>query len=250
MRELSVGARYGFRGLSMLTTPGIRRFVLVPLLINIAVFGSAIWWLSRWLAPRVSGWVESAVSWLPTWLDWLAGVLSALMWLVFGLGALVAVFYTFSAVANLLAAPFNGLLAEKVEAQLTGKSSDSGVSIWKEIAVAPMQELRKMLYFLLWAVPLAILFLIPGLNLAAPFLWALFSAWMLALQYLDYPLGNHAIRFSAQRAMIRERRSLGLGFGAAVLLMTLVPVLNFLAMPAAVVGATALWVERLRPEAG
>jgi len=250
MRELSVGARYGIRGLSMLTTPGLRRFVLVPLMINIVVFGSAIWWLSRWLAIRVGGWVESAVSWLPSWLDWLAGILSGLMWLVFGLGALVAVFYTFSAVANLLAAPFNGLLAEKVEAQLTGQSSDSGVSIWKEIVVAPMQEVRKMLYFLLWALPLAILFLIPGLNLAAPFVWALFSAWMLALQYLDYPMGNHAIRFRAQRALLRERRSLGLGFGAVVLLMTLVPILNFLAMPAAVVGATALWVERLRPEAG
>ena len=249
MWEFKDGAHYAIRGLGLLTKPGLRRFVIVPLFINIAVFGSALWWLSSWLGSRVSAWAEAAVSWLPDWLGWVSAMLSGLMWIVFGLGALVVVFYLFSAVANLLAAPFNGLLAEKVEAQLTGKAPENSVSIWKEIAVAPMQEVWKLFYFVVWAIPLAILFLIPGVNLAAPFVWAVFSAWMLALQYLDYPLGNHAIRFKAQRAMIRRRRGLGLGFGSVVLVLTMVPILNFLAMPAAVVGATALWVEKLRSEA-
>ena len=42
---------------------------------------------------------------------------------------------------------------------------------------------------------------------------------------------------------------LALGFGAGLMLMTLVPVLNFLAMPVGVTGATALWVERLKNQA-
>ncbi len=249
MWEFKDGAHYAIRGLSLLTKPGLRRFVIMPLLINIAVFGSALWWLFSRLGPRVSAWSEAAVSWLPDWLGWVSTMLSGLMWIVFGLGALVVVFYLFSAVANLLAAPFNGLLAEKVEAQLTGTAPDSSVSIWKEIAVAPAQELGKLFYFLVWAIPLAVLFLIPGINLAAPIVWGVFSAWMLALQYLDYPLGNHAIRFKAQRAMMRQRRGLGLGFGSVVMVLTTVPILNFLAMPAAVVGATVLWVEKLKSEA-
>jgi CysZ protein len=145
-----------------------------------------------------------------------------------------------------LASPFNGLLAEKVEHLHTGTVSDTGISIWREIAVAPAQEIRKMLYFLVWAIPFLILFLIPGINIAAPFLWAAFSAWMLSLQYVDYPLGNRGLRFVEQRAMMRNNRQLSLGFGAVVLVLTMIPVVNFVAMPAAVIGATYLALDHLR----
>jgi len=77
-------------------------------------------------------------------------------------------------------------------------------------------------------------------------LWFLYTAWMLAFQYVDYPMGNHGYKFTAIRARLRGRRLLGLGFGAATAAMTLVPVLNFVVMPAAVAGATALWVRELR----
>ncbi|MCP5459961.1 MAG: EI24 domain-containing protein, partial [Gammaproteobacteria bacterium] len=76
------------------------------------------------------------------------------------------------------------------------------------------------------------------------FLWLAFSIWMLALQYADYPMSNHGLRFREQRRLLSQRRMLALGFGSAVLLMTLVPILNFLVMPAAVIGATLMWVEQ------
>lgn len=96
------------------------------------------------------------------------------------------------------------------------------------------------------ALPLGLLFLIPGINVAAPFIWALFSAWMLAIEYLDYPMANHALHFATQRRILRGNRLLAYGFGGGTLLLTMIPVLNFIAMPAAVAGATALWVEELR----
>ena len=90
------------------------------------------------------------------------------------------------------------------------------------------------------------LFFIPGINLAAPFLWFMFSAWMLSLEYLDYPMGNHGLLFSDQRPIINQRRFMSLGFGGAVNVAVMIPVANFIIMPAAVAGATALWVEQLR----
>ncbi len=42
------------------------------------------------------------------------------------------------------------------------------------------------------------------------------------------------------------RRPMMLGFGAVVLLYTMVPVLNFFAMPAAVIGASLLTAEKLK----
>ena len=85
------------------------------------------------------------------------------------------------------------------------------------------------------------------LVVAWAFLWVLLGAWMMALEYLEYPLNNHGRLFPEVRALLRQRRGLALGFGGAVLLLTLIPVLNFVAMPVAVAGATRLCVERLRP---
>jgi CysZ protein len=55
--------------------------------------------------------------------------------------------------------------------------------------------------------------------------------------------------FKQERALMRRNKPLALGFGAGLMLMTLVPVLNFLAMPVGVTGATALWAERLKNQA-
>jgi CysZ protein len=71
---------------------------------------------------------------------------------------------------------------------------------------------------------------------------------MLTIEYADYPMGNNGLKFREIRARLRRRRLLGLGFGAATAGLTMVPVLNFIAMPSAVAGATALWVRELRTE--
>jgi CysZ protein len=238
-----IGAAGLLRGAKLLNTPGLRRFVIIPVTINVLVFALSIGVLLQQFTPLVEKWV----GYLPAWLEWLEW----LFWLFFALAAILVVFYTFSILANLIAAPFNGLLAEAVEKHLTGKPLPGGGSLLGALREAPsaiFDELRKIGYFLLRAVPLLILFWIPLLNLAAPVLWALFSAWMMAVEYGDYPMGNHNIRFAEQRRRLGQKRMLSLGFGGATLLATMIPLVNFLVMPAAVAGATALWVERLKSE--
>ncbi len=237
------GASYMIKGMGLIMAPGLRRFVLVPLLINVAVFVSAIWYgitafesFTLWMQSKVPSWLQ--------WLEWL-------LWPLFVLTLLILVFYGFSLVANLIAAPFNGLLAEKVELHLTGRPLSEGGGLnraLRELVPTLIDELGKLLYALLWAIPFLILFLIPGINLAAPVLWFLYSAWMFALEYTDYPMGNHGIKAREMRARLRQRRLLGLGFGAATAGLTMVPVVNFIVMPSAVAGATAMWVRELKSE--
>jgi len=109
------GAGYLLRGMRLITQLGFRRFVFMPLLINILVFSAAIWYgFSRF--KSFLAWMESELlSWLQ-WLDWF-------LWPMFILALVVFVFYSFTLVANLLAAPFNGLLAEKVERHLTAAAA-------------------------------------------------------------------------------------------------------------------------------
>ena len=226
------GAAYLLQGLRLLGRPGLRRYFVIPLGINIVVF-TLLGWLGisqfsvflDWLLPE-SGWLH---------------LLRWLLWPLFALAMLLLTFYSFTAVANLIAAPFNALLAEKVELHLTGRGpAQPPGSLLASLAPAIRSELRKLGYFLLRALPLLLLFVIPGVNLLASPLWLLFNAWYLSLEYIDYPMGNEGFGFTEQHAWMRGRRGLALGFGGAATLLMLVPILNFAAMPAAVAGATAL----------
>lgn len=244
LKPFLAGAGYLLRGLRLVIEPGLRRYVALPLLINALVFAGLLWLA----ADQFGVLVDAILPALPQWLAWLAGVL----WLLFFVAAAVLVFFTFSVIANLIAAPFNDLLAEAVERRLSGRAPPGGGGLWQAVKGAPgamLDELRKLGYFIRWALPLLILFLIPGVNLIAPLVWAVFTAWILALEYADYPMGNHDLRPDRQRRILGRQRWLSLGFGTGVMLATLIPLANFLVMPAAVAGASALWVDRLRSEA-
>ena len=236
------GALYFVRGFAIVTRPGIRGYVVIPLLINATLFTTLIYFGASWL-------VGFATDMLPGWLDFLAWILVP----GFVVTALMAGFYTFNLIANLIAAPFNGLLAEAVERHLTGRSPPSAGRGWgafvKELGPTVMAELRKLAYVAIRSLPPLLLFLIPGVNVVAPFVWMVLGAWMLAVTYVDYPMANHGIGFAELRARLADRRLLSLGFGGAAVAALAVPVLNFLVIPCAVAGATAMWVEQFDDDA-
>ena len=93
-----------------------------------------------------------------------------------------------------------------------------------------------------------ILFVIPGVNVFAPFVWILFSAWAIVVEYADIPMSNRGLSGKQVRLMLQQQRMVSFGFGATGLLMTSVPIINFLAMPACVAGATIMCVERFAPD--
>jgi len=235
------GILYFFQGLRLIVQPELRRYVMIPLLINVNLFGGLMWFgasqfevFMNWLMPELPGWLQ--------WAEWL-------LWAVFAVSALLILFFTFSLLANIVAAPFNGLLAEAVEIYLSGERMDSAggwQKMLREIIPTIIDELRKLLYLLMWSVPFLLLFLIPGINLIAPFTWLAFSAWMLTVEYADYPMGNHGLRSDEQKQRLGNKRLLSLGFGGAVTVATMIPIVNFLVMPAAVAGATAMWVRQFK----
>ena len=50
------------------------------------------------------------------------------------------------------------------------------------------------------------------------------------------------------RSALRRHKSANMQFGALVSLFTMIPILNLVIMPVAVCGATAMWVDRYRPQ--
>ena len=229
-----------FQGLRQIIAPGLRRFVLVPLLVNLIIFSTLAYVGVHYFEVVLDAWLPES-SWL-AYLRWL-------FWLLFALTYAVMLFFTFTLLANLIAAPFNSLLAARVEERLTGAlPPEDRTSLIKTIAPTITSEIGKLGYLITRAIPLLILMLVPGLNLLASVGWLLFGAWFLAVEYADYPMANHALNGSKQRERLRARRFKSLAFGAGVTVMMLIPVLQFAAMPAAVAGATRLWVDDLQPQ--
>jgi CysZ protein len=199
------------------------------LCVNALIFSLAAFYL----VERLTALAERFV---PGWLEWL-------LWPLLLVAVLAMVAFGFSFLANLIATPFNDRLSLAVQRRLTGQGAGGA----RPVAKAWLSELGKLAHAALCILPVAVLFLVPGLQLLATPLWFLVAAWLLALEYADYPMGNDGLDARTQRALLARHRPLALGFGLAALALTLIPVINCIAMPAAVAGATALWIERLRP---
>src|SRR3990167_7736677 len=112
MNDALAGIHYFFSGFFLITLPGLRRFVVIPLLINIAVF-IILFMLTRNLVGEFNAWFAAL---LPSWLRWLSWIL----WILFIASFFLFFVYAFVTIANIIAAPFNSFLSEKVELHLTG----------------------------------------------------------------------------------------------------------------------------------
>ena len=107
------------------------------------------------------------MGWIPSWLSFLEWIL----WPLVGLAASLFTGYLFTAVAILIASPFNALLAEKAEELITGEQVDSLEGIGAALAAVPrgiMREIRKLLYYLPMFAFVLVLTFIPVINVVSP----------------------------------------------------------------------------------
>ena len=237
------GATYFMSGLGLINTSRIRRYVLMPLLINIIVFSAGLWFAIN----QFEIFIAWALSDLPGWLSWLEWI----MWPLFALTFYGLVFFSFSIIANILASPFNGPLAAAVERHLTGEQNTTTSKTFIEEAKYSIgNEFIKLKHSLFLMMPLAFLSLMslafPLISPLVAVLWMLYTVWVLTLEYADFPMANHGMAFRHIRAKLAEKRFLSLGFGSIVMLATMIPVINFLVMPIAVAGATKMYIQEFK----
>lgn len=239
--------RFFMKGLSIVFSPGIKRYVAIPLAINSLLFMVAIWVGFSYIGELI----DALMPTLPEWLAFFDWLVSGLLYLLFGLICILIVFFTFSALANVIAAPFNDLLCTAVAKKLDGENAFPNTEekpFVQTIVPSIMHEVRKLLYFIIWSIPFVILLIIPGINIVGAVLWFLFSAWMLNYEYMEYPMSQDNLDFAAQKTQLKSRKFLSLSYGSIISAATLIPLVNFLVMPVAVAGATAIWVELSKKE--
>lgn len=239
--------------LSPLATPGliiegfkllwhrrIRWLVIIPLILNILLFSAVTWVAGIWVGDLLN-WFTASV---PEWLQWLAWVI----WLLFVLLVLVIYAFTFTLFANLIGSPFYGIIAERVIAMERGDSDQAPQTLAILLATARdsfLRELQILAYMLPRTVGVLLVTLIisfiPVINIFAPLIAGSWAAWIMAVQYFDYPADLDQKSFREARQIAGQQRLLSLGFGFSALGAAAVPVLNLLLLPATVIGGTLLW---------
>lgn len=238
------GVSFFLQGFSLIRTKGLKRFVFIPFTVNLILFSIATYFLVGQIDEGVKYIIDLIPDW--DWLAWFKQGISYILWPLAVITILLVFALLFGTLANWIAAPFNGLLAEKVELHLTGQSlGDTGISdVIKDIPRTLGRELAKLAYYIPRAIGFLILFFL--LPVVGQVLWFMFSAWMMAIQYCDYAFDNHKVPFKTMRSSLNKSRSNSFSFGIMVTVFSMIPIVNLLIMPVAICGATSMWVSDLR----
>ena len=226
-------------GLKVLLSSGYRKFILIPLIANGILFVVFAMMLFS-LLPSSLQWL---ISWIPDWLSYME-------WFIYSVaGVLFLLIYgmSFSVITNIFAAPFNGLLAEKIQREAGLKLPEESIS--SVIVRTLARELRKLVYFvgygIIVGVCLFFLAMVPFVQLIVPVLALTWMFWCLAIQYLDYAADNNQQSFDQLRKDAKKPFISTFGFGGIVAGLLMVPIVNIFVMPAAVAGGTLLWIKKI-----
>ncbi len=223
-----------FAGLKLALSKPCRLYVIIPICVNLIIFSVLTWLSVNYLTELIT----SLTGPLPGFLE---AIISTILYFTL----IVAGCFLFSTVATIIASPFYGLLAEKVELLETGRrpNDDTLFDVIKQTPRIIAREIHKQMFFLPRAFICLIVLCIPVVNVIAPLLWFLLTAWMGCLQYTDYAYDNNKISFKDMRRELNRHRLPSFILGAVITFLLTIPILNLLVPPAAVCAGTKYYLR-------
>ncbi len=235
------GFFYPLRGLRfLLRHPRLATYVAIPVAINTVLFSVFAWFAGS----RFGRWLDAIV---PQGEGWFWSVLYYLLGALFAVLLFLVIVYAFTLVGNLILAPFNDLLSEKVEWIYTGNRLEEPFRLGpfvKDLARSFRAELGRMLFYGIGLLTILSLNLFPPIGTALyTVVMPVFTFFFLGWEYMDYPMERWHLPFSAKRAVVLRNGPTLVSFGAGAALLLIVPLLNLLAIPVCVAGGTLLFCD-------
>jgi len=236
--DFAAGIGYFFRGAAVVASrPRYWHYVLVPFVLNVALFGVATYFALDWFVGVMDGLLEGSTYWAWAWY--------VLVVLFVGLVA-AATFFGFALVGTLVAIPFSDFLSERLEAETVAGYREPPFA-WRrmarETARAVWEALKLVVVQLVIMVGLVAIGYVPVVGLVVGL--GGFAA-LAAVDFLDVIWARKLYGLGEKASFAWRYKARLLGFGVAMFAVLLVPVVNFLFIPVGVAGGTLLYLEAPR----
>ncbi len=197
--------------------------LLLVLLVGVVagVHALADWLAAMWI-PEGDAWYWQALGWLAAFASWLVALLAGAM--------------SFTALGSAAAAPWLDELAARAEAEAGMDAQVADVPWWRQVLNGLANALRPLPALLGWGLVALALFLVPVVGqLAASVVWGWAGIRFMNFGLMDAVAERRGWDYARRRQALKRRRWFWLGFGGAAMAITMVPILNLLALPAATV---------------
>jgi CysZ protein len=218
---------------------GLGWYFIIPFLLNIlvlvSVFMVSYTLFDAWFSGLLAG------------TEWYMALLRALLKPVLFVLLAVASVLAYSIMGCIVTAPFNDFLSLKVETAITGERFDGKFSIAALLGdILRISAGIAVLLLLVVMLNIMLLFLnlIPFFGQVVYGVMSFLTAsFFIGYQFFDFPLERRRLGFSEKFWIAWRHKWLVSGLGAAFFLVSYVPVLGFLGLNCATIGATVLFTE-------
>lgn len=229
----------GFR--LLMGQPGLRavlwRMIALQLVLAVLVASGSLFvlnWLIDTYVPQADAWYWQALAWIVELFAWLLTMAVAIV--------------AFVTLGSIAAAPWLDLLCLRVERLRGVEVGDSDQPMWKMILASMANAVMPLLQFLPWAFLALVLLFIPVVGTAAASLiWGYAGIRLLDFEFMDAPASRRDWDWKQRQAELDGHRWFYIGYGGLALGLLVVPVLNFLVLPAAVAGLANAWHQNSGP---
>lgn len=222
----------------LLARPRLWLLVLVPIVLNVLLLAGLFYWGFSYCADVLRQWLAGHDAWYWQGLLWFVRVF---FWVI----VLVIVYFIFTPLALVIAAPFNDALAQRVERLHGFGIEDSRPAVAALVGdtlfclVNEGKRLALVLGVFLLLLPLNLVPLVgSAAYIAAATAW---GAWCAAVEFTSYAGDRRRIGFGSKWAMLSRRRAAAFGFGLATAGLLLVPFVNVLMVAVSAVAGTMLF---------
>jgi len=197
--------------------------MLALLVLLMLVLGTGVFWLVDYLAGL---WIPEGDAWYWQILSWLAWAMAFLLAVVCGI-------VSFVTLGSAVSAPWLDMLAVRTE-RISGHEVIEQESPWLAMMMQSLaNSLRPLLGLLMWGAVALLFFWLPPLATA---IWTYGAVRFLSFELIDTSASRRGWDYQQRKSRLVEKRWFYLGFAGLATLLMMVPVLNLLVIPAAVVG--------------
>lgn len=241
MSDFAYGFFYPFRCIPLFfRKPKLILFSIVPVLINLLIYGTIFYFTFRWIYNTSSS-VTGADSPDALFYQELLHILVLFTTIIL---LLVICYFFFITIGGIISAPFNEQLSLIVEEELTHVKYVNPRGFFADSWISIKAEILKLGFYLSISIPLFFLNFIPVIGFIFSILNIIFSSFYNALDFLDIPMTRKEIRLKDKIRITNRGGMLSYGFGAIAFIIMFVPVINVLLKPLLVVSGTSLFFEK------